>query len=115
MEKINLKAWNRVLLGKDIAMEIEALDEKNRRWLCIYPNLESNREMQTSKIPKNHKYQLFDFELDENLIDTYFGDDDMLNQKRIYVNTEDELYQILSEMNIDVIEFTAPFNCDYPF
>ncbi len=111
MEKINLKAWNRVLLGKDIAMEIEALDGKNRRWIGIIPN--SGKQL--SKIPKNYKYQIFDFEIDKNLIETYFGNEDMLNQKRIYVNTEDELYQILSEMNIDVTEFTAPFNCDYPF
>jgi hypothetical protein len=110
MEKINLKAWNRVLLGKDIAMEIEALDEKNRRWISIIPN----SGKQIGEIPKKYEYQILDFELDKDLIDTYFGNEDMLNQKRIYVNTEDELYQVLSEMNIDVTEFTAPFNCDYP-
>ena len=111
MEKISLKAWNRVLLGKDIAMEIDALDDKNRRWISIIPY--SGKQL--SKIPKNYKYQILDFELDKNLIDTYFSNEDMLNQKRIYVNNEEELYQVLSEMNIDVIEFTAPFNCDYPF
>jgi hypothetical protein len=111
MEKISLKVWNRVLVGKDIAMEIETVGEKNRRWVSIIPN----SGKQVSEISKNYKYQIFDFELDKNLIDTYFGDDDMINQKRIYVNTEDELYQVLSEMNIDVTGFTAPFNCDYPF
>ncbi len=111
MEKINLKAWNRVLLGKDIAMETEALDEKNRRWISIIPN--SGKRL--SEIPKKYEYLIFDFELDKNQIDTYFVNEDMLNQKRIYVNTEEELYQVLSEMNINVAEFTAPFNCDYPF
>jgi hypothetical protein len=115
MEKISLKVWNRVLLGKNIAIEIAALDEKNRRWICIYPNLASNKDVQIPSIPINYKYQIFDFELDKNLVGTYFGNSDMLNQNRIYVNNEDELYQVLYEMKIDVTGFTAPFNCDYPF
>ena len=110
MEKISLKAWNRVLLGKDIAMEMDASDEKNRRWISIIPN--SGKRL--SEIPKKYEYLIFDFELSKNLMDTYFEDSNMLNQKRIYVNTEEELYQVLSEMNINVVEFTAPFNCDYP-
>lgn len=111
MEKISLKAWNRVLLGKHIAMEIEALDEKNRRWISIIPN--SGKQLNENT--KNYKYQILDFELNKNLIETYFGNDDMSNQNRIYVNDEDELYQVLYEMNIDATKFTAPFNCDYPF
>lgn len=61
MEKISLKVWNRVLLGKGIAMEIEAVDEKNRRWVSIIPN--SGKQL--SEISKNYKYQIFDFELDK--------------------------------------------------
>lgn len=112
MKVIKPKIWDRLVSnGNSIAAEIEASEKNSRRWVAIYKN--SDKSKINQHLP-NYRYSILDFELDESLIDTYFGEEDKKNQKRYYINSEEEIYEKLKELNIDPDLFDFPWACEYP-
>ena len=113
MKIFDLKVWNRLYYdGGHIVAELQPTLTGHRRWIAIY------------KVPTNHplavlkqsesKYSILDFELKNDLIETYFGEEDKQNQKRFYINSEDELLTLLENLHISPSLFTYPWKCDYP-
>lgn len=108
--KFDLAIYNRLKSGKHIALELKSTSEHLRRWIAIY---KPDGEPINKNIPKRI-YSIVEFELNVNKMEEYFGDEDMLNQKRFYANSEEELISILNSLNIDIGKFTYPWKCDYP-
>ncbi|SEL69336.1 hypothetical protein SAMN04488505_102869 [Chitinophaga rupis] len=111
MESIfNYPINTRLKSGGHIAVEVSATSDQNRRWIAIY---KPNSKPIDETIPE-HIYSILDFELKKEKTDEYFADEDMLNQKRYYVNTEEELIDLLLDLRVDPKRFTYPWKCDYP-
>jgi len=116
MEKFDTAISTRLLdNGENIATELHSNAKGCRRWMSIFKAKEPHKfEPANSNIPK-HDFSILDFELKLEKIDTYFGDEDMLNQKRVYFKSLDELIVYLNDLNISPKNFTYPWKCDYPF
>ena len=111
MKTFKEKMRNRLIYNKsEIAIELESSSEGLRRWIAIYPRFEDPVDQ---SIP-DHAFSILDFELSKDLVDEYFGEEDKVNQKRRYVNNEEELYSALALMGVNPEDFDAPWNCDYP-
>lgn len=108
--KLNLAIYNRFKSGGYIAAELKATSEKRKRWIAIY---KSKFEPIETNVPP-HVFSVLDFELDIDKIDEFFSDEDMINKKRYYANTEEELLNMLRATNVDLSTFTYPWKCDYP-
>lgn len=106
-----LDILNRLRDGGQIVAELKASSESLRRWIVAY----KSKEYPLQENPPQHLYSIFEFELDKKLIDEYFGDEDMLHQRRCFADTEKELTELLTSMDIDLASFTYPWKCDYPF
>lgn len=61
-----------------------------------------------------HQYSIYDFEVSMDKLENYFSPNDIMHPKRYYVNSEEELYLKLRELNVDPSLFTYPWKCDYP-
>lgn len=83
MENFKVEIWNRLYYdSKDVVAELQPTLDNHRRWLSIdkyKPEHPLAPEM--DQIPPPHKYSIFDFELDAELVDEYFGDESIKNQK----------------------------------
>ncbi len=110
--KFTQKILNRLIdLKKNIATEIRPSSANNlRKWVAVYPY----KEDPVDKTEPKHLYSILEFELEISLIDTYFGENDKLNQKIYYVNSIEELYTTLSNLDISPSMFVEPWKCDYP-
>jgi hypothetical protein len=109
------KVLNRLLYEKgEIAAEIQASIPGCRRWVAIYPAQDTHSLDPFQKTMPKHAYSVLDFELKQELIDEYFGEEDKLNQKRYYLNRLNELDRLVSTLKIDLTRFTFPWNCNYP-
>ncbi len=107
--------WNRLYHGGEyIATELQPTINGYRRWVAIY-KVKSTNPLAPKEVnlPK-YKYLVLDFELKETLVDEYFSDEDKHNERRFYVNTEDELVTLLERLMISPASFTYPWKCDYP-
>jgi hypothetical protein len=90
--------------GGHIVAELIPTSDKFRRWIAV-------NQPQRHPLDDNaslHVYSVLDFELDKSLINEYFGDEDMVNQRRYYAETEDELIKLLISIGIDLSAFTYP-------
>ncbi len=108
--KLDLAIYNRFKNGDPIAAELKAASEKRRRWVAVY-------KPKNKPIDENvdlHVFTVLDFELDIGKIEEYFSDEDMINKRRYYANTEDELFELLKSLDIRLNTFTYPWKCDYP-
>lgn len=113
MARIDLKVWNRLTITKgEIASEIPSFHENMRRWIAIYPN--TGKQIDKNVPP--HEFSVLDFELDRQLMQKYSGDEDliMVNKKRYYLNSEQELYLLLEKLGINPALFNAPWHNEYP-
>ncbi len=113
MEDFNKSVWNRLYYqGEYIAAELPSSQENYRRWVAIY---KSKPEHPLSPWEESvYKYSVLDFELDSNLVDEYFSEEDKLNQRIFYADSEVTLLDILHKQNIAPSLFTYPWKCDYP-
>lgn len=92
--------YNRFRNGGLIVAELGPSLQKHRRWLAIYqPKHEPIRD----DVP-DHIYSVLDFEIGE----------DMVNKRRYYAKTEEELFNLLRSLGVDLKRFTYPWKCDYP-
>lgn len=108
--KLDLAIYNRFKNRDTIVAELKTTSEKRRRWIAVYqPKSEPAEESQPP-----HVFSILDFELEVEKIDEYFSDEDMINQRRYYVNTEDELFKLLESLEVKLSMFTYPWKCDYP-
>jgi hypothetical protein len=108
--KFNLAIYNRFKAGKPIVAEFKSTSDRRRRWVAIYqPAQESLAE---NKVP--HLFSVLDFELDIEKMEEYFSDQDMVNKRRYYADSEKDLFEVLESMDFDVSKFTYPWACDYP-
>jgi len=97
VSKLNLAIYNRFKTGKPIAAELKSTSDKRRRWVAIYqPKQEPLRENEAPYV-----FSVLDFELDIDKIEEYFSDQDLVNKKRYYANTEKDLFQVLESINVD--------------
>jgi hypothetical protein len=114
MERIPIKAWNRIeMLRQPIAAEILSGD-KQRRWKAIYCTGSNS----TSDSPTPHHYFLLDAEFDAAGLAEQepYGDEDLAitHQVRYYVSSEDELYPLVLKLNADPQLFDTQWHVDYP-
>lgn len=108
--KFDLAIYNRFRNGDYIVAELKSTSEERRRWIAIYkPKFEP---IETDVPP--HVFTVLDFELDIDKMNEFFSDRDMINKKRYYTNTENELFEMLRDLNIDLDTFNYPWECDYP-
>lgn len=110
MKKFSLPIYNRLKNGDFVALEVPSSAAMNRRWMAIYPYVE---DPVRKNIPK-HEYSIYDFEVAIDKLEGYFSPTEIVNRKRYYVNSEDELFLKLDELNVDPSLFTYPWKCDYP-
>lgn len=109
--RFELAIFNRLKSGQHIAAEVKATSDARKRWIGIFvPKYHSIEE----DVP-SHAFSILDFELDTSKQDEYFSDQDMINQKRYYVDSEDELVEKLHDLSIDLSTFTYPWKYDFPF
>ena len=94
----------------EVVVEAKSSANNLRRWIAVYPKFIDT----VDKTIPDHEFSILDFELDVFLIDTYFSEEDKQNQKRRYVNNEDELYSALGLMGLNPENFDAPWRFDYP-
>lgn len=113
MENFDLKVWNHLYYdGGHIAAELQPSRIGHRHWIAIY-KVPTNHPLAVVKHPES-KYSVLDFELKNELVETYFGEEDKQNQKRFYVNSEDELFRLLDVLHISPSLFTYPWKCNFP-
>lgn len=110
MKKFSLPIYNRLKNGDPIVVELTPSSNMNRRWMGIY----SYKEYPVQEELPEHKYSICDFEVSVDKREEYLGPDDITNSKRYYVNSEEELFLKLSELNVAPSLFTYPWKCDYP-
>ncbi|MEZ0612023.1 hypothetical protein ACAW74_26165 [Fibrella sp. WM1] len=109
---ISESVLNRLIYDKGfVTTEVRATLPGCRRWVAIYPA--SNHSPVDKTIP-DHLYSVLDFELTEGLMDKYFGEEDKLNQRRYYLNSLDEVNNLLNQLGLSQAQFTYPWRCDYP-
>lgn len=107
MNEFKKSIWNSLYYSGDpISAELEASASNLRHWIAIYKIKEADFI--------DNKYTVLEFELDKDLVDEYFGDEDKQNQKRYYVKDEDELIALLNKLEVPLNLFTHPWKCDYP-
>lgn len=113
MEDFELAIRNRLYYdGGEIAVELDATEKDNYRWVVIY-KLKASHPL-SPMISNPFKYSVLDFELRKELVDEYFADSDMMKQKRYNVRSESELCSLLKEVGISPKQFTYPWKCNFP-
>ena len=113
MTNLREDIWTRLYYdGKYITAELQATLQGCKRWIAIYKT-EQEDPLSPWKQP-DYLYLVRDFELKEELIDEYFSNEDMQNQKEFYFVSEENLICFLHEYNIDLSWFTYPWRCNYP-
>jgi hypothetical protein len=113
MENFDESVWNRLYHeGKHIAAELQSTIQDCRRWIAIYKSEPDNILSPWEK--PVYKYSILDFELNKDLVDEYFSEEDKQKQKRFFANSELELVNFLHQLNVQPSQFTYPWKCDYP-
>lgn len=113
MDNFAIAVWNRLYYdGGHIVAEIDATKSDHFRWIAIY---KMKKEHPLSPFANNSgKYSIFDFELRKELLDEYFADSDMLQQKRYSVESEAQLLSLLEDIGILPSKFNYPWKCSFP-
>jgi hypothetical protein len=109
---LNLAIYNRFSMGKQIAAELTPSAEHLRKWIIIF---QPDGPSVVTSIPE-HNYQVFVFELEKEKIADMGYDHDLImhNDKRYYLNTEEELIDLLLDLRVNPKSLTYPWRCDYP-
>ena len=109
----DLAIYNRFRQGKTIAAELTPSAEDLRRWIIIFQPEEG--VIGFDNIPE-HIYNVLHFELEKDKMQDFQGDEDliMVNKRRYYLNTNEELINLLLDLRIDPKLFTYPWKCECP-
>lgn len=109
----DLAIYNRFRQGKPIAAELTPSSEVLRRWIIIFQPSEGY--IGFGNVP-DHIYNVLHFELEKEKVIDFQGDVDliMLNKRRHYLSTNEELIDLLLDLRIDPKLFTYPWRCECP-
>jgi len=109
----DLAIYNRFRMGKEIAAELNPTANHLRRWIVIYQP--EGRSLNIN-IPE-HVYYIRDFELEKEKMSEFIGDEDLImcNERQYYLNSEEELINLLLDLRVNPKRLTYPWRCDYPF
>ncbi|PSL28161.1 hypothetical protein [Chitinophaga ginsengisoli] len=109
----DLAIYNRFRMGKAIAAELDPTAAHLRRWIVIYQPEDRSLNI---NIPE-HVYNVHDFELEKEKMTEFIGDEDLImcNERRYYLNTVEELINLLLDLHINPKLLTYPWRCDCPF
>jgi hypothetical protein len=112
-ELLDLEIYNRFRMGKMIAAELKPSAAQFRKWIGIYQPVPPSVN---AAIPAC-VYSVFVFELEKEKVAAFAGDEDLIicNDKRYYLNAEEELVDLLLDLHVNPKLFTYPWRCDYPF
>lgn len=99
--------------SKTIAAELTPSAKALRRWIIIFQP--GDKFVGFGNIPE-HIYSVLHFELEKDKMQDFQGDEDliMVNKQRYYLNTNEELINLLLDLRIDPKLFTYPWRCECP-
>src|SRR5687767_7004629 len=110
MTQLTIQSKNRLEQGELISQELNTKNNEFRRWIAIYPLKEDGLK----KKYEGFKYKVIDFELNKQLVDEFFSEDDKKNSKEYFVISESELLKLFLEIGVDPQKFDVPWKNDYP-
>ena|SRR5579863_3621007 len=87
------------------ACEITATRPEHRAFVGVYPPLpEKNIE----------KWRVRKFEIPQNLVETNFGENDLVDSQFLRLDTLEQVEEALASWNIDTSMLDAPWKSAYP-
>ena len=103
---LTLKIINQLEMAKTpVAIETVPSSSELRSWVAVYP-----------KQPEKglDYFELRSFEIRKELVDEYFGQEEVQNSRSQKVATIDEVEQVLQEWGVASEDLQVSWNCDYP-
>lgn len=102
----SLKTLNAFEMTRRVAAcEIPAKRKGHRAFVGIYPPL----------LEKNiSKWRVRRFEIPSGLVNSSFGEEDLLDSQSVRVDTLEEVEDVLRSWAIATSLFDAPWKCDWP-
>ena len=93
------------MIQRDAAIEIPASRSGHRAFVGISPPLPDRGV---------HQWRVRRFEISEDLMETNFGETDLLDSQFIRLDTMQEVEELLAKWALDSAAFDAPWKVDYP-
>ncbi|SHN35717.1 hypothetical protein [Chitinophaga sp. CF418] len=113
-DKFELAIYNRLRSGGEIAAELTASTPDRRRWIAVGKT--KKKPFGTEHL--DYIYMAVQFEMEkityENNKRNDYYQEEHLDKKFYYLNSDEELLQLLETLKVDPKSFTYPWKCDYP-
>jgi len=87
------------------ACEIAATRPGHRAFVGVYPPLPEKDV---------HKWRVRKFEIPVHLMETYFGEIDLVDSHLLWLDTLEQVEEALAAWNVEIARLDAPWNSDYP-
>jgi hypothetical protein len=87
------------------ATEIPATRAGHRSFAGVYPPYDQKRIS---------LWRVRRFEIPKELVDNYFGEEQLVDSEKIELNTLEEVEELLAKWNVDSASFEAPWKNDWP-
>jgi hypothetical protein len=105
-----------------VAAQLAATLPGRTAWVGIYPLQPSpsadailrNAGVTAPRGPDSHAYNVRMFEISDDLVDKYFGEDELENKRNFVVIGDDALFLKLEELNIPISIIDSTWRVDYP-
>jgi hypothetical protein len=105
-----------------IAGRLEATTPNQSRWIGVYPIQDTDRYKNVIQrivqnvhpIVKSPIFRIRLFEIRDNMLDKWFGEDALLNKVDAIAMGEEDLFATLDEFKISLDVLTVPWRCNYP-
>jgi hypothetical protein len=113
-DKFDLAIYNRLTYGGQITAELQASSPERRKWMEIA--IAKHKPFGTEHL--DFIYIAVHFEMEKSTYENNkrngYYQEELLDQKSYYLNSDEELLQLLETLNVDPKLFTYPWKCDYP-
>ena len=93
------------MIHRTAAAEIPATRAGHRAFVGVYPPL-PQKQISLWRVRR--------FEIPEDLVDKYFGEEQLIDSEIIELNTLEEVEELLAKWNLDGARFEAPWKSDWP-
>ena len=93
------------MIHRTAAAEIPAARAGHRVFIGVYPPYDEKRI--------SH-WRVRRFEIPKDLVDKFFGEEDLVDSELIELNTLEEVEELLAKWNVDSASFEAPWKNDWP-